>query len=244
MATARFLFHGDLNAFLSRERRGAAFPVDCARAATLKHAIEALGVPHGEIMRLTVNEAPATLSRIVREGDVIEVFPMDGGGMAEVALFLPAAHLGGLARLLRMLGFDTAYDPPLRDRDILVVLRDERRLLLSRDRELLKCRDVLQGCYVRALEPEAQLREVVARYALEPHMRPFTRCLACNLPLSAIDTSAAAARVPERIARTYDTFVHCPGCDRIYWKGSHWMRMRVMLGKVLEAADAISRGEL
>src|SRR5262245_28173860 len=111
MATAHFLFHDDLNAFLSRERRGAAFAVDCARAATLKHAIEALCVPHGEIMRLTVNGAPATLSRIVREGDVIEVFPVEGVGTAEAPLFFADAHLGGLARLLRMLGFDTAYDP-------------------------------------------------------------------------------------------------------------------------------------
>ena len=237
MANARFLFHGGLNAFLVRERRGVAFTIDCARAATLKHAIEALGVPHTEIAQITVNGEPAALSRIVREDDVVEVFPMERDRSPAIPLFFADAHLGGLARLLRMLGFDTAFAPALHDREILRVVSDERRVLLSRDRELLKCRDVLQGCYVRALKPQAQLQEVAARYALERHMRPFTRCLSCNLPLRAIDRDAAAGRIPERIARLYDTFVRCPACDRIYWQGSHWLRMGAMLGSALGTTE-------
>jgi len=234
MATACFRFHGELNAFLAPERRGVASSSDCARAATLKHAIEALGVPHTEVSRVTVNGAPATLSRIVREGDTVEVYPPEAAAADEVPLFFADAHLGGLARLLRMLGFDASFDPALHDRDVLALVREERRLLLSRDRELLKCRDVLRGCYVRALKPEAQLREVVARYALERHMRPFTRCLHCNLALHLLDRTAVLGRVPDTIANAYDEFVRCPGCDRIYWQGSHWEHMREMLGTALQ----------
>ena len=135
MATATFRFHGELAEFLARERRGAAFFYACARAATVKHAIEALGVPHTEAGRLTVNGEAATLSRIVREGDVIEVFPplaADTFPSAKAA-FIADAHLGGLARLLRMLGFDTLFENAYTDRQILDIAGRERRIVLTRD---------------------------------------------------------------------------------------------------------------
>ena len=235
MATATFRFHGELAEFLARERRGVAFDQACARAATVKHAIESLGVPHTEAGRLTVNGQPATLARIVRDGDAIEVFPHEPGGAAmEIAPdFVADAHLGGLARMLRMLGFDTLYDNAFADREILDLAARERRVILTRDRELLKCREVMRGCFVHARKPEAQLKEVVARYRLERRMRPFTLCLHCNLRLEAVERSIAKERVPERIALRYAEFMRCRGCERIYWQGSHWERMREMLGASL-----------
>jgi len=156
MATALFRFHGELTEFLPYGKRGRAFSHACARAATLKNAIESLGVPHTETGRLTVNGDPATLSRIVREADAIEVFPQHA---ADVVLdgppsFIADAHLGGLARLLRMLGFDTLFENAYTDQQILQLIARERRILLTRDRELLKCRDVSRGCFVRALKAE------------------------------------------------------------------------------------------
>jgi hypothetical protein len=237
MATAIFRFHGGLAAFLPRGRRGGAFPHACARAATLKNAIESLGVPHTETGRLTVNGEPATLSRIVRDADAIEVFPWDAAASAmdETPRFIADAHLGGLARLLRMLGFDTLFENAYADRHILELIARERRILLTRDRELLKCRDVSRGCFVRALKAEAQLAEVAARYALARHARPFTLCLHCNVRLETAGPDAVAARVPEPIAARYTRFARCPGCNRIYWEGSHWERMRAMLDAALEA---------
>ena len=232
MAIATFRFHGELVEFLARERRASAFAHACARAATVKHAIESLGVPHTEAGRLTVNGQPATLARIVREGDAIEVFPHGppGDAMDDPPDFIADAHLGGLARMLRMLGFDTLYENAIADREILEVAARERRVILTRDRELLKCREVLRGCFVHARKPEAQLREVAARYALERSMRPFTLCLHCNLRLEALERDAVKERVPGRIAEHYTEFVDCPGCKRIFWQGSHWERMREMLG--------------
>jgi hypothetical protein len=75
--TASFRFHGELADFLPRERRGTRFEYQHARAATLKNAIEALGVPHTEVGHLRVNEESATLQRIVREGDAVDVFPAE-----------------------------------------------------------------------------------------------------------------------------------------------------------------------
>jgi uncharacterized protein with PIN domain len=236
MSVATFRFHGVLGHFLPSEQREVPISHTYARAATLKQAIEALGVPHTEIGRLTVNSAPATLGRAVRQGDVVEAWP-HGPGEAPYQpplLFLADAHLGGLARMLRMLGFDAVYDNALHDLQIAEQASIERRVVLTRDRELLKRREVLRGCYVRALKPEAQLQELARRYPIAALMRPFTLCLHCNLPLSPAAPEAVAANVPERIGQRYQRFMHCPGCARIYWEGSHWERMRSVLAAVLE----------
>lgn len=223
MNTARFRFHGGLSGFLARERRGAEFAYACARAATLKNAIEALGAPHTEVGRITVNGAPATLDRVVREGDAIEVHPWVAQPSSR--RFLADEHLGGLARFLRMLGFDTEHRPGLGDREICRLAAEEARVVLSRDRELLKCREIHLGCYVHERSTEAQLREVVQRFDLAPHARPFTLCLACNLPLGPATPEQARAYAPQAKLAQYRDFRRCPGCARIFWQGSHFARM-------------------
>jgi uncharacterized protein len=236
VTTAIIRVHGVLDRFVAPERRGLAFSYACARAATLKQAIESVGVPHTEVGRVTVNGAPATLTRIVREGDIVETFPHDAGAapFEEPLAFIADAHLGGLAHMLRMLGFDTVYDHALDDADIVSTARAERRVVLTRDRELLKRRDVLRGAFVHALKPEAQLREVAARYELLARARPFSLCLHCNLLLAPAPPEVVAARVPDRICAQYERFMYCGGCDRVYWEGSHWERMRTVLGASLE----------
>ena len=236
MSRARFAVHGALANFLAPENRTRVIEHDCARAATLKQAIESLGVPHTEIGRISVDGGPATLARIVQENALVEVFPHEPGAapFEHPLAFIADAHLGGLARMLRMLGFDATYDNAAQDERIAEQSAMERRVVLTRDRELLKRREVLRGCYVTALKPEAQLREVALRYDLPKHMRPFTLCLHCNLPLRTADAAAVLERVPDRIREHYKSFMHCTGCDSIYWQGSHWDRMRNVLAGTLD----------
>jgi uncharacterized protein len=231
VSTASFCFSSELETFLEREKRGHAFQYTCARAATLKNAIEALGVPHTEIGAVTVNGQPATLQRIVREGDTVEVKGSDPFYIEKGSdpFFLADAHLGGLARFLRMLGFDTVHRNAFDDAEIRRLASEEPRIVLTRDRELLKCREIRRGCYVRALKPEAQLQEVAARYGLAPLARPFTLCLHCNLALESVSHDAVAHRVPEKVLLLQETFTHCRGCARVYWPGSHYQRMQERL---------------
>jgi hypothetical protein len=236
MATASFRFHGELADFLPRARRGTAFAYACARAATLKNAIEALGVPHTEAALVLVNGAPATLPRIVREGDSIEVFPWPSrrdGDTPQRPAFLADAHLGGLARFLRMLGYDTLQANAMTDREIRSLAAREPRIVLSRDRELLKCRDIVHGSYVHALRPEEQLREVAARYDLAARARPFTLCLVCNVQLESVAKQAILERLPPAVAASRERFMHCARCGRVYWEGSHFARMQAVLARVL-----------
>lgn len=235
MSTATFRFHGDLESFLPRERRGAAIEHVYARAATLKQAIEALGVPHTEVGAVSVNGTPATLARAVRELDVVEAFPHVPGAapFEEPLAFVADAHLGGLARMLRMLGFDTLFDAGFADAEVVRLAHAGRRVALTRDRDLLKRRDVLRGAFVRALKPEAQLKEIAARYPIAARMRPFTLCLHCNFVLAPAATELVLAHVPERIRAHYTSFMYCAGCGRVYWEGSHWERMRSVLAQML-----------
>ena len=232
---AQFHFDPALAPFLAPSRRGRSFEYDCARAATLKNAIEALGVPHTEVGTVTVNGTAATLQRTVREGDFVEVAaPQPGSAqvqaeMGTVPIFVADAHLGGLARFLRMLGFDTLHRNAFSDEEIRRLAESEKRIVLTRDRELLKCREITHGAYVRALKPEAQLREVAERFRLAARARPFTLCLNCNLPLAPADANEVAARVPEAVRRLHQRFVRCPGCEGVFWPGTHYERMLAAL---------------
>jgi uncharacterized protein len=249
MASATFRFYGELNDFLARERRGNAFTTPCARAATTKHMVEALGVPHTEVELVLVNGEPAGLDDILEEGDRVAVYPrftrLPVADVARLgqrppgrARFVADAHLGGLARLLRMAGFDTLYRNTLHDAEVEAIALDDGRAVLTRDRALLKRRGVEYGCYVRALKAEAQLLEVIERFGLAERMRPFTLCLSCNAPLRPVAKADVLARLPPRVAATQDEFSTCDRCHGVFWKGSHWQRMAGLLDTIVHDAGA------
>lgn len=244
MVSATFRFYEELNDFLPAERRRQAFTCECARAATVKHMIEALGVPHTEVELVLVNGESAGFERAILDGDRIAVYPrfeaLDISPLLKVrsrplrALrFIADAHLGGLARLLRMSGFDTLYDNRFEDAQIAEIAAHEGRIVLTRDRELLKRRIVSHGCYVHALKPALQLRELFERLDLARSARPFSLCVHCNLPLHEVATEQARARVPPRAALLYSRFLGCDACQRLYWEGSHWRNMCALLGPLL-----------
>jgi uncharacterized protein with PIN domain len=246
MATATFRFYEELNDFLAPERRGHEFARRCARAATAKHMIEALGVPHTEVELVLVNGESVGFERALADGDRVAVYPkfeaLDITPLLRVRQqplrethFVADAHLGGLAHLLRMTGFDTLYDNHFPDAEIERLAQAQQRIVLTRDRELLKRRGISHGCYVRALQAEAQLREVFERLDLVRSARPFTRCLSCNGLLHPVDKAQIGALLPPRVREVHQRFSSCDGCARIFWEGSHWRRMRELVDTVLGA---------
>jgi len=239
-----FRFYEELNDFLAPERRGREFVCRCAEAATTKHMIEALGVPHTEVELVLVNGESAGFERLLQEDDRVAVYPrfeaLDVTPLLRVRAqplrvtrFVADAHLGGLARLLRMAGFDTLYDNHFQDSEIATIAIREGRILLTRDRELLKWREITHGCYVHALKPAEQLQEIVRRLDLAGSARPFTLCLHCNAPLHALDKALALPRVPPAVRGLHERFSTCEVCHRVYWEGSHWQRMSALLEQAL-----------
>lgn len=246
MVSATFRFYAQLNDFLPAARRGRAFNCRCARAATAKHMIEALGVPHTEVGLILVNGQPAGFQRLIHDGDRLAVYPpflsLDVAPLLRVRAprFIADVHLGGLAHLLRMAGFDTLYHNALTDDEIAQLAAEQERIVLTRDRELLKRRAIRHGCYVRALKPPAQLEEVFERLDLAGRLRPFSRCLTCNLPLRPVDRQAVEDRLPPGVRRRYTAFWYCVHCRRVYWKGSHWRNMCRLLEPLLRRAQRAS----
>jgi uncharacterized protein with PIN domain len=148
--------------------------------------------------------------------------------------FLADGMLARLARWLRALGFDTADDATLSDPDLVRLADSEGRVLLTRDRRLLRDLRPVRALEVRSDDPLEQLRDVVAALAIAGPAAPFTRCLLCNAELSEPVAAAEAERLLPPAARGTPGPVRvCPQCGRVYWIGSHVRRMQQALDRVL-----------
>ena len=200
-------------------------------------------MPHTEVELILVNGRPAVFSDLVRGGDRVSVYPVfravDLGPIPRLRPPRPAAvrfvldvHLGRLAAYLRLAGFDAVYRNHCPDETLAAMAHGEARILLTRDRELLKRRIVDWGYWVRETRPHRQLAEVIRRFGLGSLLRPFSRCGRCNAPLEQVPKAAVKDRVPPYVFKTQDQYVECPSCHRIYWKGTHWRAMNKKLEKL------------
>jgi len=150
--------------------------------------------------------------------------------------FVLDVHLGKLAAYLRMAGFDTFYRSCFDDSELVRVSVDGRRILLTRDRGLLKHGELTHGYWVRETDSRRQLAEVIRRFHLENLMRPFTRCMACNGALVEAAPADVAGKVPPRVTASFGEFRACPDCGRVYWRGSHYQRMREWIDRLTAEA--------
>jgi len=234
---AHFRFYAQLNDFLPCERRGITFVYALRVGGAVKDIVEALGVPHPEIDLILVNGVPGDFSCPVLEGDRVSVYPrfrsIDIESLTRVrppvlpeVRFVTDTHLGRLASYLRMLGFDTLYRNDYRDEELAKLSRSQGRALLTKDLGVLKRSAVTHGYFVRETHPQRQLREVVLRFDLSCAMTPFQRCLRCNGLLQPALKQDVELRLLPRTKELYDEFHVCSACGRIYWKGSHYTRMR------------------
>jgi uncharacterized protein len=233
---ARFRFYAELNDHLSPEKQFQTLEKTFFGAGAVKDMIESFGVPHTEIDLIVANGRPVDFSYRVQNGDRIAVYPtfesFDIGREQRLRpqplrnpKFIVDAHLGKLAAYLRMLGFDAEYGRSLPDERLAGIAAAEHRILLTRDRGLLKRGSVTHGYWVRETNSRRQLAEVAERLQLGGAMRPFTRCMACNGVLKAITKEEAESLVPGRAFERHNDFQLCKRCGRVFWKGSHYDRM-------------------
>ena len=147
--------------------------------------------------------------------------------------FLADAMLERLARWLRVLGFDTLYAPHPEDHELVALAAAEDRLLLTRDRHLLRELRPRRALEVMSDDPLAQLAQVLAACEVSRAGPLFTRCLECNAVLGMVTEGEAASLVPPRSREIGGPVRQCPVCERIYWHGSHARRMEAALRKAL-----------
>jgi uncharacterized protein with PIN domain len=242
-SSAQFRFYEELNDFLPEARRKRDFEIDIDRARSVKDAIESAGVPHTEIDLIVVDGKSVDFAHLLRGGERVSVYPMfESLDISPIVRLRPMAlrdprfvvdvNLGKLARHLRMAGFDTLWANDWDDDELMRIAAVQKRTLLTRDKAILRRREVDRGYFVRATASEAQLGEVVRALQLEGLLAPFTRCRECNAPLEDAAKEAVIDRLPEKVRAFYDRFKRCPGCDRVYWEGTHFARMKGVLGTI------------
>ncbi len=253
MPSASVRFYGALNDFLPKALRQATLACAFERTVSVKDLVEALGVPHPEIDLLVVKGALVDFAYLVRDGDRVAAYPpfhaFDLGDVARLGPHLQAeprfvadVHLGRLTAYLRLAGLDTLYRNDCPDHELVATSAAEDRTLLTRDVGVLKHGMVTRGYFVRETQPARQLVEVLRRFDLVSRAVPFTRCLRCNGLLHIVPKDRVEHLLPALTREHYHEFSRCPACARIYWRGSHYSRMRVFLEVAFAAAAGGSRG--
>jgi uncharacterized protein len=244
MKRAEVRFYAELNDFVAPWRRSRTTSYDFDVSGAVKDLIEALGVPHTEVDLVLANGKSVDFSYRVNDGDRISVFPqfeaLDISPLVRLrpqplrhSRFVADTHLGRLAAYLRMAGFDTAYRSDYTDQELASVSANEERILLTRDRGLLKRNIVTRGYCVRTTSPRHQFAEVLQRFDLFASFAPFQRCVHCNEILLPISKEMIGDRLQPDTKHYYQEFSACPGCSRIYWKGSHYRRMKRFLESMI-----------
>ncbi|WP_029106726.1 Mut7-C RNAse domain-containing protein [Mycobacterium sp. URHD0025] len=237
--------YAELNDFLDAGSRGLTVRRPCQSHQTVKDVLEAMGIPHTEIDLILVNGDPVGFEHRPAIGDRIAVYPMfealDIESMARLRpeplrdpRFVVDVNLGRLARLLRVLGFDVWWSNDADDQTLADISLQQQRILLTRDRGLLKRRAITHGLFVHSEQPEGQTREVLRRLDLRRRVAPFTRCVRCGGRLASVAKEEVADRLEPLTRRYYDEFGRCTECGQIYWPGTHFERLSSLVDGLLD----------
>ena len=163
---------------------------------------------------------------------------MDADSQGGELRFIVDHNVGKLAGWLRMLGYDSVFFNGPDDTDMVRQAATEGRIILTRDTGVIKRRIITSGrlkaVLLKSENPQDQMKHLLSVFDLRSEARPFTLCLECNRPLVSRTPEEVADRVPPYVYRTQTQYMECPGCHRIYWRGTHW---KAMMKKVEKLAD-------
>ena len=143
--------------------------------------------------------------------------------------------LGKLAKWLRILGYDTIYEVDVASQWFFEQLGEDR-ILVTRTAKLKKKFAYHKVIIITSNYLIDQLKQVIEVMAIEPKdIRPFSRCLCCNLPIIDVNKNDVYNQVPNYIWETQDKFYRCGRCDRIYWPGSHTERTHEKIERIFHS---------
>jgi uncharacterized protein with PIN domain len=135
--------------------------------------------------------------------------------------FICDRMLGTLCKHLRMSGFDTTYAGDSK-KSFIEALREDR-VLLTRNTRIRGHKNVF---FITTGALHEQLRSVYDHFGLRDSMNFLSRCLLCNEPLKSAAKEDIRKLVPFFTYKNFDEFARCPKCRRVYWKGSHYQKMK------------------
>ncbi len=237
-------FYAELNDFLPQEQKRKDNLYSVENSQHISDFFRSIGIPPENVDLVLLNGRSVTLHEALSDGDRLSCYPVfesfdirDVTRIRSMPLrqprFILDVHLGKLASFLRMLGFDTLYKPDVTDGQLLDISLNEERALLSKDRELLHHESLIRSYRVFSDDPSEQLTEVLHRFDLYSSTSPFSRCIRCNTLLEPVQKEEIIGRLPPKVQLYYDEFFYCRLCDQIFWKGSHYEKMRSFIDRII-----------
>ena len=139
-------------------------------------------------------------------------------------VFLCDAMLGGLARWLRAAGYRAEFDVHMEDGELVRRGKEEGKIIVTSDADILARyavrEELVRTIYIpHGMSPIEQLSRVMQDMGLELRA---PRCMECGGVLKGVDGETVTDRVPDRVRRRFEDFFRCAGCNKVYWRGSHW----------------------
>ncbi len=244
-----FRFYEELNDFLPKQRRKTDFEAEFKGKRSIKDMIEALGVPHTEIDLILVNGKSVDFNYILQNKDRASVYPVfeslnitNVTQLRKIPLrrnkFIVDINLGNIVKYMRVLGFDIYYDSLLSTRKIIEISKRENRVILTKSRKLLKFKDVTHGIFIRPGTTTEQIRRIIDYLDIKDNIKPFSRCLRCNTLLKSVLKQNILDRIPPKTKEFCDEYVQCQSCDKIYWKGTHFINMKKVVRQILYQTES------
>jgi uncharacterized protein len=239
-------FHGDLTFFLTRRASNGRVVRALGEKTSVKDVIESCGVPHTEVDAILCGGVPCGFEFQLTSDVIVDVHSSSAAlgvdaahrlQRARVTRFVLDGHLGKLARMLRLLGFDTIYRPDAEDRWLVQIAVEERRALITRDRRLLMHAVLTDGYCPRSLYVDEQTIEMMRRFDLWQAMQPYSRCLRCNGLLERVEKEAVLAQLEPLTQMHYTDFRRCAECRQVYWSGSHFSKLEARVKSIRSFND-------
>ena len=139
--------------------------------------------------------------------------------------------LGSVARKLRIFGFDTLYLRHFNDDDVLKIGVAQRRIILTCDRELFRrlVKAAARGVLLKGSNDLEDIAYVLSKYEISSigFSRLNSRCSICNgLIMRGRSISDIKRHLPSNVIKWHEEFFQCTNCNKVYWEGSHIIRIR------------------
>ncbi|HSB83360.1 MAG TPA: Mut7-C RNAse domain-containing protein [Nitrosarchaeum sp.] len=152
--------------------------------------------------------------------------------------FFVDAMLGNIAKKLRLLGYDSQYFSDIDDEKLIHIARKEKRIIISKDEELIKRTQKLgiKSIYITEKEEIEQFLEIITSVNLKKIQinGNTARCPKCNSITESIDKNDIKGESPVAVFNLNDIFWKCKCCNQLYWEGTHIKNLQTFVGKVNE----------
>lgn len=243
---AQMILHGSLTDFVSKEDQGNRYikKIRFELNPSVKDILEARGIPHTAIFKIRVNDREQLSDYNIRDGDLFEAYPFEmvdtetfDSIFSSPSSFISDGHLSKLGGYLRLMGLDTVVANNAIDKEIIRLSNKEKRMILTRDLDLLKNGSAKYGYWVRSTDPDRKLQEVFTRFDLKVHINPFTRCMECNGELEPVEFKQVSDKVPPKVQEFCKEYQQCSKCGKVYWKGSHYKKLKKKVKQVMKSVD-------